>query len=136
MKFLLDTNVFSELLKPVPSPEVLAWMEVHQGDCGMSALTLAEMADGVESLPAGKRRNALTKALSFLQEDYAERILPFDERAAWEWARYLREAQDAGHSPPLLDSLIAATARTWGLKLVSRNEADFPLIEVLNPFES
>ena len=70
----------------------------------------------------------------FIQDDYRERILPFDEAAAWEWARYIRLAKDAGFSPPLLDSQIAATALAWGLTVVPRNESDFPLMEVVNPF--
>ena len=76
------------------------------------------------------------KRVRFLQEDFEDQILAFDESAAWEWARYIKETQQAGCSPPLLDSLIAATARAWGLKMVSRNVSDFPLMDVVNPFES
>ena len=71
----------------------------------------------------------------FLQEDYADQILPFDESAAWEWARYPREAREAGHAPQLFDSFIAAPARAWGLKVVTRNESDFPPVDVVNPFK-
>lgn len=136
MKFLLDANVISELLKPSPVPEAVLWMQQHQSDCAISALTIAELAAGVEDMPHGKRRNELATALRFLQVDYADRILPFDEAAAWEWARYLREAKIAGHVPPLMDSLIAAVARTWKLKVSTRNVSDFPLVEVVDPFES
>jgi predicted nucleic acid-binding protein len=134
MKFLLDTNVLSELLKPEPDPNVVEWMQEHQLECAMSSLTLAEMAAGWEKLRSGKRRNELSKELSFLQEDFSARILPFDEIVAWEWARYLAETQAAGFNPPLIDSLIAATARANGLQVVTRNADDFPLMEIVDPF--
>ena len=134
MKYLLDTNVLSELLKGKPDPAVIEWMKIHQSVCAMSSLTLAEMAAGIEKLPEGKRRNALTKELSFLQEDFAEKILAVDEIVAWEWARHTTEAQKAGFNPALIDSLIAATAKANGLTIVTRNTTDFPLMQVINPF--
>jgi len=135
MKYLLDTNVLSELLKFAPAKGVVEWVRGNQDLCGMSALTLAEMAKGVALLPDGKRRNYLAKELLFLQEDYADRILPFDESAAWEWARYMVEVATAGYSPPLLDSLLAATAKAMDLIVVTRNVSDFPLIRLINPFD-
>lgn len=135
MKYLLDANVISELLKPAPASLVVAWMQAHQDESALGALTIAELAAGVEDMPDGKRKAALAKELRFLREDYADRILPFDEAAAWEWARYLYEVKAAGCVPPLMDSLLAAVARARGLKVATRNTTDFPLIEVVNPFE-
>ncbi|MBK8040473.1 MAG: PIN domain-containing protein [Verrucomicrobiaceae bacterium] len=135
MRYLLDTNVFSELLKSSPDPEVVRWFQIHQHECAMSAITLAEMAAGLETLPEGKRRSALARELRFLQEDFAEEILPFDQRTAWEWSRYIAASKQQGFKPPLMDSLIAATAVSEGLIVVTRNEADFPLLKVLNPFK-
>ncbi len=136
MKYLLDTNIVSELMKPAPDPDVVDWVNEHDADTVLCSMVLSELAAGVEALDEGKRKSAWKKELRFIQEDYAARILAFDEGAAWEWARYVRLARDAGFSPPLLDSQIAATALAWGLKVVSRNEADFPLMEVVNPFGS
>lgn len=136
MKYLLDTNIVSELMKAVPDPGVVAWVNEHDGDTMLSAMVLAELAAGIEALEDGKRKASLYREIGFVQEDYRERILPFDEAAAWEWARYVRLVKDAGFSPPLLDSQIAATARAWGLTVVTRNEADFPLMDVVNPFVS
>ena len=135
MKYLLDTNVVSELMKPAPDPQVREWVNEHEDDTVLSAFVLAELASGVEALPSGKRKVAIANELKFLQEDYADQILPFDESAAWDWARYTREAREAGHAPPLFDSFIAATARAWGLTVVTRNESDFPLVDVVNPFK-
>ena len=135
MKYLLDTNVASELMKSEPDPLVKKWVVEHADDTVFSAFVVAELASGVEAMPEGKRRAAITREIRFLQEDYAEEILVFDESIAWEWARYIREAHACGFAPSLMDSLIAATARAWDLKLVTRNVSDFPLIEVINPFK-
>lgn len=122
-------------MKPAPDPQVRNWVNEYADDTVFSALVLAELASGVEALPDGKRKAAIERELRFFQEDYVDEILPFDESAAWEWARYTREAREAGYAPPLLYSLIAATARAWGLKVVTRNEDDFPLTDVVNPFK-
>jgi predicted nucleic acid-binding protein len=115
VKYLLDSNIISELMRPAPDARALKWLERHDADTALSAIVLAELAAGVEALDEGKRKASLS--------------------AAWEWARYVREVRKAGLTPPLLDSMIAATARAWGLKVVTRNQDDFPLMEVINPFE-
>ena len=134
MNYLLDTNIVSELMKAAPDQGVIDWVNEHDADTVLCAVVLAEIASGIEALDDGKRKAALFKEVRFIQEDYRERILPFDEAAAWEWARYIRLTKDAGFSPPLMDSQIAATARAWGLKVVTRNASDFPLVDVVNPF--
>lgn len=136
MRYLIDTNIVSEVMKPAPAPEVAAWIDEHQDDAALSVMVLAELADGVEALADGKKKAALRRKLDFLKEDYADQILVFDEACAWEWARYCHDARTAGFSPPVLDSLIGATARAWGLKVVTRNDSDFPLIDVVNPFNA
>ena len=123
-------------MKPSPDSGVATWIQEHSDDIVLSALVLAEIAFGVEALAEGKRKASFCRELRFLQEDYADRILSFDESAAWEWARYTCEARNAGYAPPLFDSLIAATARAWDLKVVTQNVRDFPLIDVINPFAS
>ena len=75
MRYLLDTNILSEMMKPAPHAEVERWMESHEGECSLSVLVLAELADGVEALPAGKKRSELATKLNFLLEDYADQIL-------------------------------------------------------------
>lgn len=135
MKYLLDTNIVSELMKTTPDPGVVGWVNECDADSVLCSIVLSELASGVEAMDDGKRKSALNKELRFIQEDYRERILPFEEAAAWEWARYTRMVKDAGFAPPLLDSQIAAIARAWGLKVVTRNEDDFPLMDVVNPFK-
>lgn len=136
MIYLLDTNVLSEGMKPSPDVLVMDWLDAHQEDSAISVITLAEMARGAEAIDEGKRKNDLLRRLRFLQEDYADLILPFDEPVAWEWARYCRRAERAGHEPNLMDSLIAATALSYGLTVVTRNTGDFSLVPVMNPFST
>lgn len=135
MIYLLDTNVLSEGMKASPDSQVLAWLSDHEDACAMSAFSLAEMARGLEALPEGKRKSELAKRLRFLQEDYADVILPFDEAVAWEWARYCQRSTEAGFALSLMDSLIAATALSYGLTVVTRNTSDFPLVPVFDPFQ-
>ena len=124
MKYLPDTNVLSE-----------EWLQLHAEECALSVLVLGELACGVEALPAGKRKGELEKRLRFLQEDYADRILPVDAAVIWEWSRY-RARVAGGSQLALMDTLIAATALAWGLTVVTRNQADFPAIPQINPFSS
>lgn len=124
------------MMMPLPDPGVMAWMTANQDECSLSAITLAEMARGVEALADGKRKNELTKRLAFLQEDYSDRILPVDEIVSWEWARYVNRIKAAGHAISVMDSLIAATALASRLTVVTRNTGDFLDVPTLNPFSS
>ena len=83
MKFLLDTCIISELMKPAPDPDVVDWVNKHDSETVLCAMVLSELAAGVEALAEGKRKSAWRTELRFIQEDYAERILAFDEGAAW-----------------------------------------------------
>ena len=134
MKYLLDTNVLSEAMKAVPDQNVMRWLDENEHDSALSVIAIAELADGIEALPNGKRKASLAQKLDFMREDFSEQILDFDEACAWEWARYCNAVRVNGGEPPVLDSLIAATAQVWGLIVVTRNEKDFPLMSVLNPF--
>ena len=134
MIYLLDTNVLSEGMKAHPDPKVIEWLDAHQDDSAISALTLAELARGAEAVADGKRKNELLRLLRFMQEDFADAILPFDDAAAWEWARYCKCAYEEGRSVAVMDSLIAATALANDLIVITRNIADFPGLTVLDPF--
>lgn len=122
-------------MRPAPDPCVLQWLDEHQEEAAISALTLAELARGAEALADGKRKNELLGLIRFLQEDFADAVLPFDEAVAWEWARYCKRVGDKAWSPAVMDSLIAATALAYGLTVATRNTNDFPGVPVINPFE-
>ena len=134
MKWLLDTNTLSELSKPQPHPGLLAWLEANEAESALSSISIGEMVLGIERLPEGKKRRRLQRALTFLREDYAGKILDFTEGAASEWGRLVAQARKGGRNLSILDSQIEAIAVHFGLTVVTRNRADF-FHAVLNPWE-
>ena len=135
MSYLLDTNVVSELARPRPSPRVLAWFgAVPDHALHVSVLTLGEIRNGVERLRDLHRREKLRLWLeSELPVWFGPRVLAIDADVADRWGRLIAAA---GRTLPAVDSLLAATALGHGLRLVTRNTADFdfPDLEVVNPW--
>ncbi|HEV2327407.1 MAG TPA: PIN domain-containing protein [Verrucomicrobiae bacterium] len=129
----MDTNTLSELSRPAPFPEVLEWLDSHESETAISAVSIGEMALGIERIPDGKRRRSLERAFGFLRQDYAGKILDFTEGVAVEWARLVATAQKQGRILSVIDSQIEATAVHFGLTVVTRNEKDF-YHPVLNPW--
>lgn len=135
MSFLLDTNVVSEVARARPDKAVLAWFDaVPDQQLYLSVLSVGEIRKGVDKLPAGKRR---TELVTWLEEAlpawFGPRLLPIDIAVAERWGRLLAASP---RSLPAIDSLLAATALTHNLSLVTRNVADFdvPGLEVVNPW--
>lgn len=137
MRFLLDTNILSEIAKPSPSASLIAWMsEQKDEDLFIAALTVAEIRRGVLEKPAGKRRDQLEAWFSGPegpQALFAGRVLPFDEAAALIWARLMAAGKVAGRPRSALDAIIAAVAEANGCVVVTNNEKDFEKIEYINP---
>lgn len=137
MRFLLDTNIISNITKPSPSDKLLAWMkEQNDEDLYISSLTVAEIRRGILEKPAGKRRNELETWFSGPegpQTLFASRVLPFDEIAALIWARLMAQGKAKGQPRSALDTIIAAVAEANGCMIVSDNEKDFAGIEMINP---
>jgi toxin FitB len=125
--FLLDTNVVSEWVKPRPDPGVITWLsDVDEDRVFISVITLAELRNGVASLPLGRRRDRLDIWLSHdLPTRFAERILPVDSLIADSWGRISATAKNAGLSIHAMDAFLAATAHVHQLTLVTRDIADF-----------
>ncbi len=134
-RYLLDTNVVSELRKPKPHGGVIAWIgSLHDDQIYLSAVTLGELQAGIErtrSQDANKARE-IEAWVDQLEDSY--QILPMDTRCFREWARLMEGKPD--HL--LEDVIIAATARVHALQLATRNERHFRLfgIEVVNPFKT
>ena len=137
MRYLLDTNILSNITKPNPSEALLAWMaDQADADLFISSLTLAEIRRGILDKPAGKKRDQLEAWFSGTegpQTLFADRILPFDERAALVWARLMADGKARGRPRSALDTIIAAVAEANGCLVVTDNERDFEGIELINP---
>lgn len=126
MRYLLDTNVISELVRPDPAPAVVAWVRMQSAlDLALSVLTLGELERGIRSLADGTRRERLTRlARTEVPRQFLGRLLPMDGAVAVEWGRLAAEAQAAGRRLPAIDGLLVATAALHALTLVTRNVSD------------
>ena len=136
-RFLLDTNIISNVTKPVPSESLLAWMaDQADDDLFVSSLTIAEIRRGILEKPSGRRRDRLEAW--FTGPDgpsalFAGRVLPFDESAGLIWAQLTADGRAMGRPRNALDTIIAATAQTNGCIVVTDNERDFSGVETFNP---
>lgn len=136
MSFLIDTNIISEVRKGARCNPGVArwWAEVAEGDLWLSPLILGEIRKGIE---LARRRDpdkasVLEAWLGEVVSGFGDRLLPVDAAVADEWGR-----MNAIRPVPVIDALLAATAKAHGLTLVTRNEADVAGlgVEVMNPFE-
>jgi toxin FitB len=137
MRFLLDTNIISNVVKPTPSEPLLAWMaEQADQDLYISSLTVAEIYRGVLEKPAGRRRRELEAWFSGPegpQALFVGRVLPFDEKAGLAWAGLMADGRARGRPRSALDTIIAAIAQANDCVVVTDNEKEFEGIDVLNP---
>jgi predicted nucleic acid-binding protein len=137
VKYLLDTNVIAELRKGTrANPKVRAWFAALEADAiFLSVLTVGEIRRGIESL---RRRDlAAARALDVwvlrLVAEHDERILPVDLPVVEEWGRL-----GIPDPLPVIDGLLAATAKVHGLTLATRNVKDVRRTDVrlVNPFDA
>lgn len=137
MTFLIDTNVISEVRKGVDCDSAVAawWHDVAEEELWLSSLVLGEIRKGIELVRRNDARRAIQieRWLTDVMSGFAERILPVDTAVAEEWGR-----MNATRPVPVIDALIAATAKTNDLIFVTRNAGDVKGlgVRVLNPFES
>lgn len=127
MNYLLDTNVLSEATRPQPDSRVAAWLNARPAlTLFVSVVSIAEIRKGILLLPEGKKRAKLENWLkSELLPAFANRVIPLGEAEMTEWAAIQADAEKRGHRLPVVDSLIAATARCHGLTLATPNTFDF-----------
>lgn len=134
-RYLLDTNVISNITKPGPSESLLEWMGVQSdGDLFISSLTVAEIRRGILDKPKGKKRERLEAWFAGPegpQSLFKGRILPFDEKAALVWARLMSEGRAARKPRSDLDMIVAAVAETNECVIVTDNEKHFSGLDVL-----
>ena len=137
---ILDTNVLSELLKPQPNKDVLAWVgQIAVGSLFTSSITEAEIRYGVARLPDGQRKYALSSVIDgIFSKDFENRILPFDSLAARAYTKISANRDRIGRPISQFDAQIAAIAQSCGGDIATRNDSDFYEcgVTVINPWKS
>ncbi len=139
MKYLLDTNVISELRSKQPDAHVVTWIDnLDPPAAYLSVITIGEIRKGAEQLPPSRRREEL---LAWLTGDllarFSGRILTLDVAAVLTWGELTGRLARTGRPLPALDSLIAALALHHGCTLATRNTDDFigTGVPVYNPWQ-
>lgn len=139
MKFLLDTNVVAEWVKPRPEPRVVSWLaDIDEDRVFLSVASLAEIRRGVEAMPTGHRRDRLATWLADeLPARFESRILDVDQRVALGWGIVMVRSRKAGVTIGSMDAFFAATAQAHGLTLVTRDGGDFEAagIDLFDPWQ-
>lgn len=134
MRFLVDANVLSEPTKAEPDPGVVEWLRLHEPDIAVDPIILGEVRFGILLLPKGRRRTRLER---WFDKGIARlHCVSWEAHTGLRWARLLAALRASGCAMPIKDSLIAATALTHGLTVVTRNQADFKdaRVKIVNPF--
>lgn len=138
MSYLLDTCVVSDLRKDVPHPVKDWFAAIDQDLFYISAVTIAELLDGIERLPKSKKKKDLENWLfGEVYSRFKERILPIDDHVAKEWAYLNSSLQIKGYTISVQDLYVAASAKSHGFAIVTRNVKDFQKtkIPIINPWE-
>ena len=132
--FVLDTNVFSELIQPSPAPAVYDWVHSKEKtSLFFTTVSEAELRRGLALKPAGRSRDALAARIEDLLGTFVGRILPFDRKAAAIFGQLAAQRQAAGLSFAPLDVMIAAIASSRGMAVATRNVKDY--LNALNPWD-
>jgi toxin FitB len=136
---VLDTNVLSEALRPVPEPSVLDWLSNQpRASIFITTVTRGEILYGIRILADGKRRRGLwDAAVKIFDTDFADQVLSFDSEAADMYADITASRRAAGKPITQFDAMIVAMARSRGASLATRNAKDFEDcgVDVINPWK-
>ncbi|HTB57315.1 MAG TPA: type II toxin-antitoxin system VapC family toxin [Polyangia bacterium] len=134
MTYLVDANILSEPTKPRPDAGVVDWLRDNEREIVVDPIIIGEIDFGILLLPRGKRRSSLERW--FNEGVKRIRCVPWEAATGLRWARLLAELRTKGRSMPIKDSLIAATALTHGLTVVTRNRVDFAAagVDIVDPF--
>ena len=137
MRIILDTNVISEEMKPTPDPVMHRWLQRQPlATIYTTAVSLAELMQGIAVLPDGRRKQDLQVAARRVLGLLPQRILPFDETAAVEFAEIVAERRRLGVPMGTMDAQIAGIARSRGMAVATRDAGDFANsgVTIINPW--
>lgn len=136
---LIDTNVWSETMRPAPDPGVVAWLHTHRHEAAISTITIGELLTGLAFLPDGRRKDFLAMHVEGLIIRARGRSYAYDEPAARALPTIMAARRRIGRevSKPV-DAMIAAVAVSRGLTVATRNTGDFAGmgVELINPWDS
>ena|SRR3990172_8792294 len=139
MKYLLDTCVLSELIKPSPNPSVIEWVNnCDERSLFVSVLVIGEIQKGIAKLEESKKKSELQAWLdNELVKRFKGRILNINKKTTSIWGKLQGEAEKKGEIIPVIDALIGATAIEHNLIVVTRNVNDIERIgaKVYNPWK-
>ena len=137
MNYLLDTGFISELVAPQPNSRVLAWMQsTPEERHSLSVLAIGELQNGIAKLAVSRRRQALSAWLAEnLLVRFKGRLMALDVPVLLEWGDLSAALTRAGKTMPAMDTLIAASTKQGGFKLVTRNVTGFAAtgVPILTP---
>ena len=137
---ILDTNVISELTRPVSDSGVIAWLDsLPPEEAAITAITAAELRYGVRRMPDGRRKTELSEAVSALiNTDFRGRVEPFDVLAADQYADVVTARERAGKPIGISDAQIASICRVLNATLATRNTSDFTGtgVDLINPWKT
>jgi len=126
MNFLIDTCLVSEFKRPQPEPKVIRWLSDQiEESLYLSVVTIGEIQRGISLLADSRKKTELENWLHSLIIRYNGRIMRLDSEELIFWGDMVAKLEKRGRTLPLMDSLIAATALSHDLTLVTRNETDF-----------
>lgn len=136
---ILDTNIISEMMKPIPSPAVIVWLDQQDASAlYITSITIAEIVYGLRALPVGSRSQLLEDAFhQTMMEAFEYRVLSFDEFSAHVYGQLMANRKQIGKPLSILDGQIAAIAHANGFAVATRNTNDFLDcgLSLINPFD-
>ncbi|GAB2530537.1 type II toxin-antitoxin system VapC family toxin [Paramicrobacterium agarici] len=135
---IVDTNVWSESLRPQPDQAVLAWLREQHREAHLAVTTVHELQFGVLNMPEGARKESLERAVSRMLVQLAPRVISYDYAAAIAHAELRHHARETGRAISSEDGQILAIAALNGASIATRNVRDFDGfgVPIVNPWEA
>ena len=132
--YLLDSNIVSEIIKPLPDFNVIKKLVEHSSDCAIGSPSWHELLFGMYKMSDGMNKKSLEK---FLVDDVMEnfKVLTYTKRSAEIHADIRAKTEKIGKPAPFADSLIASIALANHMVLVTRNTKHFEAIQEVSELE-